>query len=313
MRHCFDRTVTCIAQGFEAVGVQVCDLLARRDLGPGAVVASAGRQHEREQAGERCCDQLRARQGGRRIGANHRVIVARLAAGIDSCDMLPHPRRSRQRERRDRAQHPHRLNTTTRKLSILGLTVGVFAGCSWGDALDSDASAWNPPERRAELSATPLPGVGGEASGTAGNNSGVPADCATTPELDLALRQSMPSHASHRAGEPCLKGCHEAGGTAKLTLAAAGTAYDVQGERSVAEAGRQVRGIGGSVLEVDACGNFYAIADVLRTAPESTQPWVKEPTFRRMEKPLLRVARPGDCNQSMCHDFSGRLNAGIYF
>ncbi len=81
----------------------------------------------------------------------------------------------------------------------------------------------------------------------------------------------------------------------------------------IAEAGREVRGVGGSVLQLDACGNFYALKAALKSETKSTQPWLKDPTFRHMEKPLLRVARPGDCNQSGCHDFSGRLNSGIYF
>ena len=125
--------------------------------------------------------------------------------------------------------------------------------------------------------------------------------------------QSSPERGSHRAGEPCLEGCHEPGGNAALAFAAAGTAYRAQGQQLVAEAGREVRGVGGSVLQLDACGNFYAIKAALKAAPNSTQPWLKAPTFRHMEKPLLRVARAGDCNQSGCHDFSGRLNSGIYF
>ena len=69
MRHDFDRPVACIAESFEAVGVQVCDLLARRDLGSGAVVSCAAWRHEREQPGKRGGDQLRAWHGGPRGGA----------------------------------------------------------------------------------------------------------------------------------------------------------------------------------------------------------------------------------------------------
>jgi hypothetical protein len=119
--------------------------------------------------------------------------------------------------------------------------------------------------------------------------------------------------ASHRAGEPCLEGCHEPGGSARLAFVAAGTAYEKQGERSPARAGRVVQGIGGTALVVDACGNFYALPGALAAGPGRTQPWLKDPTFRRMEKPLTRESRPGDCNQSGCHDFSSRLSLGIYF
>jgi len=180
------------------------------------------------------------------------------------------------------------------------------AGCSWGSALDSDPTAWDPPAGlvSAQPSAQPDAAIDQPPD--------VP-DCSALPELDLALKLSAASVLSHRSSEPCLSGCHEPGGTAKLAFAAAGSAYAAQGQRRPAQAGKIIESIGGTRLTVDACGNFYAIAPALKSAVQNTQPWLKDPTFHRMEKPLARAARAGDCNQAGCHDFSGRLNSGVYF
>ena len=187
------------------------------------------------------------------------------------------------------------------------LALAALPSCGWSDALDSDPKAWNP-ERLAV--AEPAPSSSGEAGAPAVP---VPASCDDEPPLQLVLERSAPGESSHRVGEPCLAGCHEAGGSARLAFAAAGSAYQAQGSRVVASPGSVVQGIGGTALQVDACGNFYAIAESLKTAPQQTQPWVRSPTFRRMEKSLAKDSKAGDCNQSGCHDFSGRLNAGIYF
>lgn len=183
------------------------------------------------------------------------------------------------------------------------LASSVWAGCDWSDALDSDPSTWNPPAVR--LTAPVEPGAAGAPAAFAGCDQELP------PEVSGSTSQA--ASISHRAGEPCLQGCHEPGGSARRAFAAAGTAHESEGERRPARAGRVIQGVGGTALTVDACGNFYALAEALVAGPGRTQPWVKDPTFRRMEKPLTREARPGDCNQSGCHDFSGRLNAGIYF
>jgi len=200
---------------------------------------------------------------------------------------------------------PSRLAQMRYFLWQLAVVASALSACSWKQAIESDPSAWNP--------AASLVAPDAATDGAAGSSATEVEGCDATPDEELALTESGPERGSHRAGEPCLTGCHESGGSAKLVFAAAGTAYRAQGQRTVAEPGREVRGVGGSVLQLDACGNFYAIAAVLRAATGSTQPWLKDPIFRHMEKPLQRAAQPGDCNQSSCHDFSGRLNSGIYF
>jgi hypothetical protein len=197
------------------------------------------------------------------------------------------------------------LASTRVRLLCAGCLSLTALSCAWSDALDSDPKAWNP-EKLAV--AEPAPSPSGDAGAPA-----VPASCDDEPPLQLALEQSAPGESSHRVGEPCLAGCHEPGGSARLAFAAAGSAYQAQGSRVAASPGSVVQGIGGTALPVDACGNFYAIAESLKTAPQQTQPWVRSPTFHRMEKSLAKNSKAGDCNQSGCHDFSGRLNAGIYF
>lgn len=175
----------------------------------------------------------------------------------------------------------------------------LAVACDYGDALRSDPAAWDPAH-----GATKRPD----------DSNGPPvAACDEVPALDLTLERSTESTRSHAGGQPCLEGCHEAGGQARLAFAAAGTLYRRQGERAAAQAGRSVQGVGGTELSADVCGNVYAVLSVLVSPVQRTQPWVNDPTFRRMEKSLSREARAGDCNRSGCHDFSGRLNSGIYF
>lgn len=179
----------------------------------------------------------------------------------------------------------------------------LSAGCDLSEALNSDPAAWNPPPGR--VSAPVSPGAAGATAEVEGCDQQSPPTWSGTASAATTV--------SHRSGEPCLEGCHEPGGSARLAFAVAGTAHEGQGERQPARAGRLVQGVGGTVLTVDICGNFYALEEALAVAPGRTQPWVKDPTFRRMEKPLTREARPGDCNQSGCHDFSSKLSVGIYF
>jgi hypothetical protein len=176
----------------------------------------------------------------------------------------------------------------------------TLLGCHFGQALDSDPSAWAPEPQ--EPGAQALDATAGQ-----------PPACNADPPWDATLGRSSAERLSHRIGEACLSGCHEAGGVAKLAFAAAGTLYQLQGVSVPAVAGSTVQSVGGTRLVADACGNFYAIAEELTTSVRMTQPWVQNPTFRRMEKPLVREPRAGDCNQSGCHDFSGRLNLGIYY
>ncbi len=189
--------------------------------------------------------------------------------------------------------------------SVLQVSL-LVAACDWSDELRSDPSSWSPTRGQPPEPVNP-PSEGGQAGAE------TPSACSEEPPFDLGLLSSAANGVSHRAGEPCLEGCHEPGGAARLVLAAGGTAYRTQADRVVSEGGRKIQGIGGTALTIDACGNFYAVEAALTASVARTQPWVKEPTFRRMEKPLLRVTRPGDCNQSGCHDFSSRLNTGIYF
>jgi hypothetical protein len=192
-----------------------------------------------------------------------------------------------------------------RTLVLVGAAMSVcsLSGCGWSDALNSDPAAWAP---SATSDTAPLePGTAGAAP--------VADECEAESPPSLHGAASTSTTVSHRAGEPWLQGCHEPGGSARSSFAAAGTAHERQGVRSPARGGRVVQGIGGTALVVDACGNFYARAEALAASPARTQPWLKDPTFRRMEKPLTRQPRAGDCNQSGCHDFSSRVSVGIYF
>lgn len=172
--------------------------------------------------------------------------------------------------------------------------------CGSGPASESDPSYWHPLSR-------------GDGGGGAPGDGGVVVDpaCLAEPPYDPAVVASANGALSHASGQPCLEGCHEPGGTAKSAFAVGGTVFRSQTSRTVAESGF-VENVGGTRLEVDACGNIYARASELRTKP-TTSPFVTVPSYRRMDKPLLREENPGSCNQGGCHDFSGRLRWGIYF
>jgi hypothetical protein len=133
------------------------------------------------------------------------------------------------------------------------------------------------------------------------------------PGVDLTLKTSTASHVSHVPGAACLKGCHaQEGGEAKTRFSAAGTIYRSQTSRDFAPLSGSVQGVGGTSLEIDRCGNFYAVIGALKTAIDATQPFVQNPTVHRMEKSLINQANPGSCNQVACHDFSRTLNWGVY-
>lgn len=182
----------------------------------------------------------------------------------------------------------------------LGVWLAAFVppGCAWDEPLRSDPGAWSPEvgDETEEASSPSLPGCAEE-----------PPESSTAPTL------SHRSLTSHAPGLPCLAGCHEEGGSSSLVFAAAGTAYLGEESRSIAPAGREIHGIGGTILELDRCGNFYASADELSASAASTQPFVLDPTFRKMEKSMVLVKGPGDCNQSGCHDFSEKGTSGIFF
>ena len=200
-----------------------------------------------------------------------------------------------------RAHRRIRKNTVRLRRSAWFAVTGSLAlfACAWGNALDSNPSAWDPPESAVSASSD------GEASTPV-------SACSAEPARDLTVAQSRPAAASHRAGEACLGGCHEAGGSAALAFRAAGTLYRAQGDHTTAGPDHTVQGVGGTSLVTDQCGNFYAVDSALENSPNQTQPWLEDPTFRRMDKPLARVAHAGDCNQAGCHDFSTRTNAGIF-
>lgn len=193
--------------------------------------------------------------------------------------------------------------------------------CPWSDRLDSEPSAWSPPPQ--PLGQTAPASLADDAGpvaegGANANDGGVRAeagavDCDDDPPFDSALQASMASGQSHRAGQACLTGCHEQGGSAQLVLAAAGTIYRSQGSHDVAGAGGTVQQVGNTTLTLDGCGNFYAVSGALATGPNQTQPVVQNPALHQMLKILYRESQPGNCNQSGCHDFSSSANLGIYY
>jgi hypothetical protein len=185
-------------------------------------------------------------------------------------------------------------------VAAAALVLSTGGGCDWSQELSSDPSFWSPPA----IEVT-----------TDGSSDPDPTDplCNDEPPFDPNLRQSIATGLSHRAGEPCLEGCHDANGNARAKLAVGGTIYQSQTSHSVAKAGGTVHGVGSTTLTLDRCGNFYAIAGALNAAVNLTQPLVQNPTLRKMEKLLLREKNPGSCNRTSCHDFSGKLNWGIYY
>jgi hypothetical protein len=187
-------------------------------------------------------------------------------------------------------------------LATIVVALGI-SGCDWSPAFSSDPAFWEPP-------ASTEPSIDAAAAVDGGAQEAL--SCDEVPPYDASLVTSKAGGSSHGAGQPCLEGCHESGGSARLTFAAGGTAYRSQTSREVARGG-EVHGIGGTTLAVDGCGNFYATPGALKAGPQATQPFVQNPTFRRMDKPLFRQAGAGSCNQSGCHDFGGKLRWGVYF
>jgi hypothetical protein len=182
----------------------------------------------------------------------------------------------------------------------------VVPACSYDNALRSDPKAWAPAKIESPANAGP------DAAPTVTPDAAL-VDCSQEPLFDPDLRQSSESTLSHRAGESCLGGCHEAGGAAQLAFAAAGTIYRALGSPLVALAGDTIDGVGGTRLTIDLCGNFYAVEEALAFPVRRTQPWVENPTFRRMDQLMSRVSNPGDCAQSKCHDLGEGKNSAIYY
>lgn len=187
-------------------------------------------------------------------------------------------------------------------MSRLVFTALLLGGCSFTPGLDSDPAAWNP-ERLAVTAGD---------SGGAADAAALPVACNMDPPFVADMKTSSAKSLSHRSDQPCLEGCHVAGGTAKKTLAVGGTIHVSQTSREVATSGT-VHGVGGTTLTVDRCGNIYATADALKGDPQLTEPFVQNPTLHRMDKSLYRIKNPGSCNQSSCHDFGSKLRWGIYF
>jgi hypothetical protein len=137
--------------------------------------------------------------------------------------------------------------------------------------------------------------------------------CKSLPRVDPTLRTSSASGISHVPGVTCLEGCHAGeGGEARTRFAAAGTIYRSQTSRELAPSSGSVQGVGGTSLEIDRCGNFYAVVGALKTAIDETQPFVQNPTVHRMEKSLVNQPNAGSCNQFGCHDLRRKLTWGVY-
>lgn len=197
-------------------------------------------------------------------------------------------------------------------LRLLPSLIGL-AACDWSRSLSSDPSAWSPAATVEEQGTSSGATLAPDASS---RELIIPEECTTAgkdPPFDPGIRQSLSAAISHRPSEPCLEKCHEAGGSAKLTLAVAGTVHRAQGERVPVATGGTIHGVAGTTLTLDRCGNFYAIATALATQPQLTQPFVQNPTLRRMEKPLVREQAAGSCNRTTCHDFSASSKSGVYY
>ncbi|HEX4339716.1 MAG TPA: hypothetical protein VH062_27600 [Polyangiaceae bacterium] len=185
------------------------------------------------------------------------------------------------------------------------LVAFTLAGCGLGAELPSDPAAYDPPLAVASVGAS-------EADAAVAVLDGGGAGCDEEPPFDAELTVSSAHARSHLAGQPCLEGCHAAGGTAMKVFAAAGTVHGSSTSRAVARSG-SVQNVGGTSLAVDGCGNVYATLDALATDPRLTQPFVQSPSLHRMDKPLSRQPFAGSCNQSGCHDFGSALRWGVYF
>ena len=184
----------------------------------------------------------------------------------------------------------------------VGFVALCLCSCGFTPDLDSDPAAWSP--ARLAVSA-------GDA-GNGARDASIPEGCSMDPPFLEALTTSSAKSLSHRSDQPCLEGCHEAGGSARKTLAVGGTIHVSESSRQVATGGT-VHGVGGTTLTVDPCGNIYATSDALKGDPQLTEPFVQNPTLHRMDKSLYRIKDPGSCNQSGCHDFGSTLRWGIYF
>ena len=217
----------------------------------------------------------------------------------------------------------------TRRIPAASLLVAfATAGCDWSPALSSDPAFWAPAMSAATSSADATvgfdagshgaPDAGRHGASDAGSDgasdagSHVKPSCTDTPEYDPTLSTSKAGAFSHSAGQPCLEGCHESGGSARLAFAAGGTVHKSQTSHEVAKSGF-VYNVGRTTLAVDACGNVYATAEALKAGPQSSQPYVRNPAFHLMDKSLASQKDPGSCNQSGCHDFGTKLRWGIYF
>jgi len=193
------------------------------------------------------------------------------------------------------------------RLSPIAAAIAL-AACDWGRPLDSDPKEWSPEATAVEAGAAALEGGAPTVDAAV-----IPAACAEEPPFDPGLTQSSATATSHRAGEPCLEKCHEAGGSARTVLAVGGTIHPGEGDRSPVAIGGTVSSVAGSTLTLDRCGNFYAVASALATTPQNTQPFVQNPMLHRMEKPLYREQYAGSCNRVGCHDFSSSSKSGIYY
>jgi hypothetical protein len=182
----------------------------------------------------------------------------------------------------------------------LALLTLLLAGCGLQSELEGDPAHWAPeklPSNTGDAAAEIEPPIEG---------------CDVEPPYNPELRVSATDAPSHLADSPCLEGCHQRGGTAKLVLAVGGTVHVSQNSRRVARSG-EVHGVGGTSLSVDRCGNFYAVAAALSQDPKFSKPYVQNPRLHRMEKSLFRTGNAGSCNQTNCHDFGSKLRWGIYF
>ena len=192
-------------------------------------------------------------------------------------------------------------------LGIALVLVSAPLSCEWSNELQSDPSAWSP---RPEATSEP------DATNATEDSSTIDPACSSgaLPPFDPTLRTSTATAVSHGPGLTCLEGCHALQGEARTAFTAAGTIYRSQTSREIAGAGGTVEGVGGTILTVDKCGNFYAVAGAVEEkALRITQPFVQSPTVHRMEKTLSLQTNPGDCNQLGCHDFSAKLRWGIYY
>ncbi|MDH4200311.1 MAG: hypothetical protein OEV66_08040 [Spirochaetia bacterium] len=124
-------------------------------------------------------------------------------------------------------------------------------------------------------------------------------DCSIAPPRNIFLTTSTKTSVSHNAGMDCITGCHDGTGAVQV-WAAAGSIAENPGSLKFAPPGSKITNVGGSALETDKCGNFYA-------ASTSTLPGNTMPTSGNSGKTMGPATPLASCNLAACHDGSSTV------